>query len=116
MRPPTSSCLQPPPLQTTRAQFVDAMRDITRIWRGRHVPGSGILSEPLEAADVTAIGLPEGDLDSARRCMLGDCAIKLSDAEMARIGRAAGVNEGDWQARTQAAFRSVVLDRLHAYR
>jgi hypothetical protein len=103
-------------LQTTPARFVDSMRDITQIWRGRSVPSTGIFSEPIGAEDVAAIRLTEDDLNAARRCKPGDCAIKLSDVEMARIGRPAHENGREWQARTQAAFRSVLLDRLQSYR
>ena len=103
-------------VRTTPAQFIDAMRDITRIWRGRFVPRSGIFSQPIEADDVRAIRLSEEDLNAARRCKPGDCAIKLSDAEIARISRPAQENAPEWQARTHAAFQSILLDRLHSYR
>jgi hypothetical protein len=91
------------------------MRDITRLWRGSHVPRTGIFSEPLEAEDVAAIRLTEDDLNAARECQPGDCAIKLSDEEMARIGRSTRDGK-EWEARAQGAFRSVLIDRLQSYR
>jgi hypothetical protein len=100
-------------LQTTPPQFIESMRAITQIWRGRQVPRTGTFSEPFDAEDVAAIRLNEDDLNAAGRCEPGDCAIKLSDVEIGRIG--AHENGREWQARTQAAFRRVLLDRLRSY-
>jgi hypothetical protein len=103
-------------LRTTPGRFIDGMRDITRIWRGEHVPRTGLVSEPIDAGDVAAISLTDTDLRAAQRCKPGDCAIKLSDGEIARIRRAAQEDGSEWQPRTQDAFRSVLLERLQSYR
>jgi hypothetical protein len=73
-------------------------------------------SEPPRLEDLTTLSLTPAALDDVRDCEPGDCGLKLSAVEMARLQAVADVRRGDWQSRVQQEFRAIVLDRVTQYR
>ncbi|MBI2189436.1 MAG: hypothetical protein HYU37_20255 [Acidobacteria bacterium] len=90
------------------------MTHIEALRRSRYVPVIARLSNPPRLDDLAALALDRDELDDLRRCRPGDCAIKLSAAEMVRLQqhvRGAPGRDDD----VQQEFRRIVLDRVEAY-
>jgi hypothetical protein len=100
----------------TPQQFVVRIRNSPRLWRGPKVPRTGKFGASPRVEDVAEMTLPAEDLAALRRCRPGDCAVKLSAAEMTRIGTTINNGSPNWEARAQREFREVVLERVALYR
>lgn len=97
-------------------RFFEALQQSAKLWRGPKVPRTGSFSSALRFADVDTMQLPGEDLDALRHCRPGDCDVKLTGSEMERVRAAIDRSGSQWRQATQAAFKSVVLDRIRAYR
>jgi hypothetical protein len=97
-------------------RFVAAVADPARLWGGDEVRAIARFSEPPRPSDVSALSLSEVDLAAIRDCRAGDCDVKLTAAEMERLRAVADRSAGDWRSALQSAFRSLVLQRVEAYR
>lgn len=96
-------------------RLADWARAVEQLYRGRFVPAIGRFSDPPRLADLAALTLDEQDLNDVRDCRAGDCPVKLSAAEMARIQRAADAAGSSWRGAVQDAFREVVHARVVSY-
>jgi hypothetical protein len=103
-------------INVTPQRFVDAIRHSARLWEGSKIPKTGTFHVPVRTADVTDMRLPAEDLDALRRCRPGDCDVKLSAEEIARLRVAVEGSPGDWRSAAQTEFRLLILDRIHTYR
>lgn len=90
------------------------MRAIAALRRSRYVPLVSRFSNPPRLEDLDALALDERDLDDLQRCRPGDCGIKLSAGEMARL-RLHITTHANWRPGVQQEFRRIVLDRVEAY-
>jgi len=88
--------------------------DIAALQQGRYVSVIARFSDPPRIDDLDALALDESDLSDLRSCRPGDCGIKLSAGEIARLQQHIGVH-ADWKGEVQLEFRRVVLDRVVAY-
>jgi len=95
--------------------LVQGVRRIEELKRGPYVLAIGRFSDPPRIGDLAGLALDEEDLQSIRNCRLSDCAVKLSGSEMEQLRRAAvpGTNAKN---SLQDAFRSLVLERVSAYK
>ncbi len=95
--------------------LVQGVRRIEELKRGPYVLAIGRFSDPPRIGDLAGLDLDEEDLQSIRDCRLSDCAVKLSGSEMEQLRRAAepGTNSKN---SLQDAFRSLVLERVSAYK
>jgi hypothetical protein len=91
-------------------------REITAFKRGAFVLAIGRFSDPPVPGDLDALTLDDRDVDEARRCRPGDCGLKLSAAEIARLQQAAEGGGTGWRDAVQRAFRQVVFERVQTYR
>jgi len=89
-------------------------QNIAALRRSRYVPVVARFSSSPRIEDLEALALDEGDLQDLRRCRPGDCALKLSAGDMARLQRHVTGDAG-WAADVQQEFRQLVLDRVDAY-
>lgn len=103
-------------IKVTPQRFTERIRNTPRLWRGPKVPRTGMFGTSPRAEDVAAMTLPPEDVHALRRCRPGDCDVKLSAAEMARIHEAIRSEPRNWEARVQHELRRIVLDRIAMYR
>jgi hypothetical protein len=94
-------------------RFVRWMADVVALQRGKYMPEIHVFSTPPQLSDLDALVFDAGDLDDLQRCQPGDCALKLSAAEMATL-RAIGRGPQS-HAELQRALRRVVLQRAADY-
>lgn len=89
-------------------------KEIATLRRSRYVPLVFRFSSPPRIEDLDALALDERDLNDLQRCRPGDCQIKLSAGEMARL-LAHITPHSDWRHSVQQEFRQIVHDRAEAY-
>jgi hypothetical protein len=89
---------------------------IAELKKGGFVRAVRRFSDPPVLEDVRDLTLEDGDLDDLRRCEPGDCAVKLTAAEIDSLRQATEQRGGvDWKTDMQQQVRDVVLHRLAAY-
>lgn len=79
---------------------------------GRYVPAIRRFSNPPAIQDLDALTLDNADLESLRRCRPGDCAVKLTDAEIEAVRVAIAKAGNDWRMAAQQTFKRIVLERV----
>jgi hypothetical protein len=82
---------------------------VEALQKGRYVPEIGRLSSPPRADDLVGLTVEADDLEEIRKCIPGDCGIKLSAEEMTVLRAAPD------RAALEAAFRSALVQRATAY-
>ena len=100
-------------LDATSDLFVAWIRQVAELKRSKAVPASRRFSEPPSLADLDGLQLDQRDLGAIRECRPGDCALKLSAAEIETLLRVAARGS---DGAIQEVFRRLLLDRLMAYR
>ena len=76
---------------------------------------TGRFSEPARLDDLSRLTLDQGDIDRLRSCRRGECALNLSDREMADLQLALAQPPVAPSA-VQDAFRRMLLGRVAGYR
>lgn len=107
----TATRLKAPP-----EALVTWTRAITELKRSKFVLAARRFSDPPALSDLDGLSLDAGDLDRIRECKPGDCALKLSAAEIESLSRAATGAGADRDEPVQAAFKRLVLARVNVYR
>jgi hypothetical protein len=102
-------------IRTDARSFVGEIGRNERVWSGKHVRHVRRFSTPPQIENVANLALESGDLNALRRCKPGDCDIKLSEPEIARVRAAIAGAPTSWQAAAQDEFRRIVLDRAATY-
>jgi hypothetical protein len=96
--------------------LVEWTRAIAELKRSQFVLAIGRFSNPPVPADLEGLHLDDRDLAAIRTCIPGNCALKLSQAEIESL-RAAALAGGDaWRAAVEDRFRRVMIARVDAYR
>jgi hypothetical protein len=91
-------------------------RSIAELKRSKFVLAIRRFSDRPEPSDVNDLVLDESDLDAIRRCVLDNCALKLSAPEIESLTTVvASAGEG-WRDAVQAEFRRLLVARVNLYR
>lgn len=101
-------------LEADAGAFVRAVRQSEALWRSQKIPEVVRLSIPPRLEDLSSMRLGERDLEAIGRCRPGDCGIKLTAREIARLQLQGGSSGGSPDA-LQEEFRRIVLARIAAY-
>lgn len=93
-------------IDTDPDTFIEAVRDPEALWRSARIPHVGRFSTPPRLEDVADMRLDRRDVDEIRRCVPGDCDVKLAAAEISRLRGATSI---------QDEFREMVVERVRLY-
>lgn len=93
-------------INTSADTFIDAARHPEHLWKAARVPRVGRFSMPPRLEDVADMRLDSRDVEAIRRCVPGDCEVKLGAAEIQRLQVAASI---------QDEFRQLVVERVRRY-
>lgn len=104
------------PLDAPPEALVEWTRAIAALKRSRFVLAIGRFSDPPQMSDLAELSLDAEDLDALRACTPGNCDLKLTREEIARLRQAIERGGSRWRAAVQEEFRRVVLARLGRYR
>jgi hypothetical protein len=72
-------------------------------------------SQPPVPGDLAALRLDPHEVASLRRCHPGDCDLKLTEPEIARLREVAGAAGAGLEEMVQQAFRQVIFERITRY-
>jgi hypothetical protein len=95
--------------------FADRFHAIEALRTSERSPATRRFSNPPVRADLDAMRLEPDDLASIRRCLPGNCGVKLTVAEIQRLRRAAGTTGPEGDDALQQAFRDLVFERVNTY-
>jgi hypothetical protein len=87
--------------------------DITAFKRGPQVLAIGRFSDRPVLEDLAGLNFPDRDLEDLGRCRVGDCGLKLTEAEIEEFSRLVHVESSP--AALQDALRRLVLQRVKTY-
>ena len=91
-------------------------RAMAELKRSRFVLAVRSFSDPPELSDLDDLTLDERDLEAIRQCAPGDCALKLTAAEIESLRRVATATGVEWRAAVQREFRRLLVARVNLYR
>jgi hypothetical protein len=74
------------------------------------------VSEPARIEDFAALILPQEDVDDLRRCKVGSCEMKLSQAALDEIRTHVDWSKPTAKADVEAVFRRLAVEYVTAYR
>ena len=77
------------------------------------MPDVARFSTPPRLEDVAGLTLDDQDVNDIRKCRPGDCGLKLSGGEIARLQQHLGRRDGRWHVEEE--FRRAVIDRARHY-
>lgn len=95
-------------------RIVDRARNIADFKQSPFVLQIQRFSDPPRLEDLARLTLDRVDVEAIQRCRPGRCKVKLGADEMRTLQRVAASSRGD-RAALDAAFRALVLERVHAY-
>jgi hypothetical protein len=95
--------------------FVSRFRRDVGVVRGASILEIGRFSRPPRVEDLEGLTLEEADLDAARECKPGDCAIHLSRSAMERFGREIDWNASGARARATDLMKRMLVEYTAAY-
>ena len=90
------------------------MQRLPTMQQPRYVPVVERFSSPPQIEDLERLTLDDRDLDNIRDCQPGDCGLKLSGAEIARLQQYID-GRSTWKRDVEAEFRRTVLTRAKDY-
>jgi hypothetical protein len=91
-------------------------RAIAELKRSKFVLAIGRFSDPPRSSDLEDLTLDQRDLDAIRRCLPGDCGLKLSGREIESLTAVLGVAGAEWRDAAQREFRRLLAERVMQYR
>ncbi len=103
------------PVSVDGDRLVAWIRRIEALKKSAYVLAIARFSDPPCLEDLAALSLEDSELETIRACKLGECALKLSAAEMRALKEAAARAGPAWKPAVQDAFRRAVLARVQAY-
>jgi hypothetical protein len=101
-------------IKGSRERLVARVHSLDYLKRSTAVIDAGVLTNPVGADDFAAMPFEPYDLD-LRECRPGDCRVRLSDADILRFQRETDWNSPDWQSKSAAVWREVLLSYVTAY-
>ena len=100
-------------IEASGERLLDWARAIELMLKGRYVPEIGRFSSPARLEDLTGLTFDYPDVDEIRDCRPGDCGLKLSDGDIARLRSTLAAS--NWENQAREELRRIVLERARAY-
>lgn len=102
-------------IDATMPEYVAAVRNIETFERGRGFRVTRRISSPPGIGDFADLRLPESDVAALRACEVGDCKLKLSEADIRAFRTEVDWNAPDSHASAEVMMRRVAFDHTRAY-
>ena len=91
-------------------------REITSFRQGSQVVAVGRFSDPVVESDLDALTLDDDELNTLRKCRVGNCDVKLTAPEVAEVQHAVRAAGKSWQDAAQRSFRRILIARVRLHR
>ena len=97
------------------SHYVAAVKNIEQFEKGANFRVTRRISSPPRAEDFREMDLPDEDVADLRRCRVGSCELKLSEAALARVQREIDWSKPTARADAEALARKLALDYVNGY-
>jgi hypothetical protein len=98
-----------------RERLFAQYRDVSGLRRSQVFQEVGTFSAPPRAEDLRSLTFEDYDLETVRRCTPGDCGVRLSAENMARLQRDVNWSAADWRQQAGALWRQLLAADASAY-
>ena len=98
------------------AKYIAALEDIENFEKGGGFRVTKKIGEPARIQDFDGLVLPEDDAADLKSCKVGDCALKVSAAGLARVKTEVDWGKPDAKAQLERLLRTMGLEYVNAYR
>lgn len=98
----------------SRDLYVARVRDIESLKRSAVVIDAGRFSRPPQPNDLLSAPIEDYSLD-LKSCRPGDCRVRLTSADIARIHQDVDWRRADWRQRSVSLWREVLAGHAAAY-
>jgi hypothetical protein len=102
-------------VQADKVAALRRLREIEFVRRAPSVLESGWFSKPPKTADLEGLTLEDADVEAARKCRLGDCALKLASSAMDRIRTELAGPPAQAKPKATALVRQMLVEYVAAY-
>ena len=97
------------------SRYVTAVKDIEQFEKGANFRITKKISDPPRAEDFSQMDVPDDDVADLRRCRVGSCELKLSEAALTRIQKGVDWSKPTAQADVEAIAKRLALDYVTGY-
>ena len=102
-------------VQADRATALRRFREGAFLLHAPSVLESGRFKNPSTAADLEGLTLEDADVEAARKCRPGDCALKLASSAMERIRGELTGSLAEARPKATALVRRMLVEYVAAY-
>lgn len=95
--------------------FVNRFRDITNFKKNESVLQIGKFSDPPQLEDLNGLSFDAEDLDDIKKCVTGNCNVKLPVGLMERLRKNINWSAPDYQEKANIIARQAFLDYVKSY-
>jgi len=74
-----------------------------------------VFSSPPHITDLTRLSIPEEDLKDARKCKIGECKIRLSDAAIRRLNDDVDWSGSNWNDQVLSVTKEMLVEYVRKY-
>lgn len=97
------------------SSYVAAVRNIEQFERGDNFRVTKKISSPPRLEDFAAMDLPDDDVVDLRRCRVGACELKLSEAALMRVRKEVDWSKPTARAAAEGLARRLAFDYVNGY-
>jgi hypothetical protein len=102
-------------VQADKATAVRRFREAAFLRRAPSVLESGGFSNPPTTGDLAALTLEDADVEAARKCRPGDCALKLASSAMDRIRGELAEPSAEAKPKATSLVKRMLVEYVAAY-
>jgi hypothetical protein len=95
--------------------FIERVRDIVNFKSSENVLQIGKFSDPPRLTDLSGLTLDAADIESARRCQLNSCDMKVSAGFIERFQKDINWSAPNYRDHTAQVLRELMLERVRNY-
>jgi hypothetical protein len=95
--------------------FLEKYRDIASFKKAPEVLQIGKFGKVPAISDLDGLTLEHSEIESLRKCRVGDCAFKMSSQMIESVHRNVNWNAPDYEVQATRAYRQVLLDYVTSY-
>jgi len=95
--------------------LIERYRDIETFKKSKEVLQIGKFHMPPKLEDLDLLTVEQSDLDALKKCVVGDCAVKLPAETIERFRKNVNWSSRDYSNQASSLYKQVLLEQARAY-